>query len=122
VGDALTILFDAAKNVVDVIWEETPGVKHGLDETRNCTDRHVLCMRMAVPLIIWDDYQIYCEEKSSKCTHLQTLPHFLHKHISVSCESIDGQCRLIRPVIDRRRIVQSAKAIAGLDDIRRLTT
>ena len=49
--DELTILFDAAKNVVDIVWEETPGIKHGLDETRNCTDRHVLCMRMAIPLI-----------------------------------------------------------------------
>ena len=47
---ALTVFLDAAEDVVDVVGEEALCVQHGLYEAGDRAQRHVLCVRMAVPL------------------------------------------------------------------------
>ena len=46
----LTIFFNAPEDIVNIIGEEATGVQHGLDKTRNGTNRHVLGMGMSIPL------------------------------------------------------------------------
>lgn len=50
IEDERTVFFNASENIVDIVWEETAGVKHGLNESGNGPDRHVLCMGMSIPL------------------------------------------------------------------------
>ncbi len=47
---SLTILLDAAEDVVDVVWEEALRIEHRLDQTGDSAKRHVLCVRVSVPL------------------------------------------------------------------------
>jgi hypothetical protein len=46
----LTVLLNAAEDVVNIIRKEPLRVEHGLDHARDRTEWHVLRMRMAVPL------------------------------------------------------------------------
>lgn len=45
-----TILFYATQNVVNVVWEESLGIEHGLDQSRYSSKGHILVMGMSVPL------------------------------------------------------------------------
>jgi len=46
----LTVFFDATEDIVHVVGEETLCIEHGLDHACNGTKRHVLRVRVAVPL------------------------------------------------------------------------
>lgn len=45
-----TIVFDSAEDVVDIEWEESARVKHGLDESGNGSEGHIFGVCVAVPL------------------------------------------------------------------------
>lgn len=45
-----TILLDSSENIVYIIREEPFGVEHGLDQTGDGLQRHVLCVCVLVPL------------------------------------------------------------------------
>lgn len=45
-----TIFLDAAENVVHVVWEEALCIEHRLNEPRDRTERHLLGVRVTVPL------------------------------------------------------------------------
>jgi hypothetical protein len=46
----LTIFFDATEDVVYVVGEEASGVKHRLNQAGDRAERHLLVMRVLVPL------------------------------------------------------------------------
>ena len=46
----LTVLLDAAEDVVDVVGEEALCVEHGLDEAGDGAEGHVFCVCVSVPL------------------------------------------------------------------------
>lgn len=46
----LTVFFDTTKDIVHVVGEEAFGVKHCLDQAGDRTKRHLLIMRVLVPL------------------------------------------------------------------------
>jgi len=45
-----TVFLNSAKNVINVVREEPFGVEHRLDQAGNCSQRHVLGVRVSVPL------------------------------------------------------------------------
>ncbi len=48
---AITVLLDAAKNVVDVVWEKAFRVEHRLDQSCDRAERHVFRMGVSIPLV-----------------------------------------------------------------------
>jgi hypothetical protein len=89
-GYKLTIFLDSAKDIINIVREETSRIEHRLYETGNCADGHVFGVCMAIPLEMEHQSKLQERERrqTSQRTNLQTLSHFLHEHISVCSKTI----------------------------------
>lgn len=118
-----TIRLDTAENVVHVVREESASVQHRLDHPGDSLERHLLAMRVLVPLrrqlcavpvrpssstrapsrspshitpsplLAWS-----CHSRKNP-THLEALLDPLHKVLAVRREPIRRQHRIVRPGI-----------------------
>ena len=118
-----TIRLDTAENVVHVVREESASVQHRLDHPGDSLERHLLAMRVLVPLrrqlcavpvrpysstpapsrspshitpsplLAWS-----CRSRKNS-THLEALLDPLHKVLAVRREPIRRQHRIVRPGI-----------------------